>query len=73
MCYYLRAYHTLRGSGYMTEAIKAFCECTMARKEVTNVIAETETNNPKSENVLKRVGFVSYEQNETKWWRYRQT
>ena len=59
------------GAGYMTEAIKAFCEWAMARKEISQVVAETETNNPKSENVLKRAGFTLYEQNDSKWWRYR--
>ena len=60
------------GAGYMTEAIKAFCECAMAQKEVMQVIAETDINNPKSENVLKRVGFALHKQSETKWWRYKQ-
>ena len=57
------------GAGYMTEAIKAFCDWALARPEVSCVIAETEADNPKSENVLKRVGFVLERQDETNWWR----
>lgn len=53
----------------MTEAIKAFCDWALTQEEVNQMIAETECDNPKSENVLKRVGFIVYKQNDTTWWR----
>jgi RimJ/RimL family protein N-acetyltransferase len=55
--------------GYMTEAIRAFCEWALAQNNITHVIAETEPDNPKSENILKRIGFTVYEQGDTTWWR----
>lgn len=57
------------GAGYMTEAIKEFCKWALTQETITHVIAETENDNPKSENVLKRVGFTLYKQNKTTWWR----
>ena len=57
------------GSGYMTEAIKALCEWALAQKDIKNVIAETENDNQKSENVLKRTGFSPFKSNGTTWWR----
>lgn len=57
------------GSGYMTEAIRVFCKWAIAQEGINHIIAETERNNPKSENVLKRVGFTIYKQDDTTWWR----
>lgn len=55
--------------GYMSEAVKVLCEWALTQEEINHVIAETE-NNPKSENILKRVGFMQYKQNDTTaWWR----
>jgi RimJ/RimL family protein N-acetyltransferase len=54
---------------YMTEAVQAMCKWAMNQKSVTHVIAETEFDNPKSHNVLKRCGFVQYKHGETLWWK----
>ena len=51
------------GEGYMTEAVQTLCEWALAQKEINHVISETE-NNPKSENILKRAGFLVYQQND---------
>ena len=51
------------GEGYMTEAVQTLCEWALAQKEINHVVAETE-NNPKSENILKRAGFLIYQQND---------
>jgi len=55
--------------GYMTEAIQAMCHWAMAQENISHVIAETGIDNPKSENVLKRCGFVRYQQDKGIWWR----
>ncbi len=57
------------GAGYMTEAIESLCAWALRQESIQSVIAETEGNNPKSENVLKRLGFKPYKQAETNWWR----
>jgi RimJ/RimL family protein N-acetyltransferase len=57
------------GNGYMTEAIRVFCEWALAQSNINHVIAETEKDNPKSENVLKRIGFEVYTETDTLWWR----
>jgi RimJ/RimL family protein N-acetyltransferase len=57
------------GMGYMTEAMRAFCKWALDQKDIVHVVAETKKDNPKSENVLKRVGFTLSKQNETNWWR----
>lgn len=57
------------GEGYMTEAVKVFCNWALAQKGICRIIAETEKGNKKSENVLKRVGFKVYKQAGTTWWR----
>ena len=58
-----------KGAGYMTEAIEALCKWAFTQNEIKHVIAETENDNPKSENVLKRVGFVIYKQEKSNWWK----
>ena len=55
--------------GYMTETIQAMCHWAMEQENISHVIAETEIDNPKSENVLKRCGFVRYQQDKGIWWR----
>jgi len=55
--------------GYMTETIRAICHWALAQANISHVIAETETDNPKSENVLKRSGFVQYQQDKGIWWK----
>ena len=55
--------------GYMTEAIQAMCNWAMSQENIFHVIAETENDNTKSENVLKRCGFVQYQQDKGIWWR----
>jgi len=59
------------GNGYMTESIQALYNWSKTQDGVSYLIAETEPNNPQSENVLKRCGFVSYRQDENgnSWWR----
>jgi len=58
-----------QGMGYMTEAVEVLCKWALAQEGVDHVIASTE-NNIKSENTLKRAGFVKYKQEGTTlWWR----
>ena len=59
-----------RGRGYMAEALAAICDFAKAQSGIKCVIAETEPNNPKSENVLKRCGFMIYDKKDDNlWWR----
>lgn len=57
------------GNGYMTEAASAMCGWALEQPGVSAVIAETETNNIKSQNVLLRCGFSEYSRGETVMWR----
>ncbi|MDR2939150.1 MAG: GNAT family N-acetyltransferase [Clostridiales bacterium] len=56
-------------NGYMTEAVQAMCNWAIAQNGVSHVIAETDVDNPQSQNVLKRCGFVQYKEDKTVWWR----
>jgi RimJ/RimL family protein N-acetyltransferase len=56
-------------NGYMTEAIRAMCEWALKQPGIDNIIAETDTDNPRSQNILTRCGFAKYKQDETIWWR----
>jgi RimJ/RimL family protein N-acetyltransferase len=56
-------------NGYMTEAIKGFCEFALKNEKIDTIIAETETENIPSQNVLKRNGFKKYKEEETLWWK----
>jgi RimJ/RimL family protein N-acetyltransferase len=53
--------------GYMTEAVKGFCEFAFKNPEIKKIIAETET--AASQNVLKRNGFAKYKEGEMSWWK----
>ncbi|MDL2229083.1 GNAT family N-acetyltransferase [Treponema sp. OttesenSCG-928-L16] len=55
--------------GYMTEAVGAMCAWALQQPGVSAVTAETDTDNPASQNILKRCGFSLYQQAETCWWR----
>ena len=55
--------------GYMTETVAAMCDWALMQPNVERVIAETDADNPKSHNVLKRCGFSCYEQGDMLWWR----
>ena len=57
------------GQGYMSEAVEAMCRWAFARGDVTSIIAETETWNDRSQNLLKRCGFTLEREKETYWWR----
>jgi RimJ/RimL family protein N-acetyltransferase len=54
-------------NGYMTEAVKGFCEFAFQNPEIKKIIAETET--AASQNILKRNGFAKYKEGETSWWK----
>jgi RimJ/RimL family protein N-acetyltransferase len=56
-------------NGYMTEAVKGFCEFALKDKKIDTIIAETETENVSSQNVLKKNGFKKYKKRETTWWK----
>jgi len=58
-------------NGYMTEAIKAFCEMALNNKKIKTVIAETEIENISSQEVLERCGFRKYKEEKTIWWKYK--
>lgn len=56
-------------NGYMTEAVQAMCDWAMLQENISHIIAETEVDNPQSQNILKRCGFVQLKQAESIWWR----
>lgn len=56
-------------NGYMTEAVRAMCNWAIAQHNISHVIAETDIDSPRSQNILKRCGFIQYKQGETLWWR----
>ncbi|MDR2193472.1 MAG: GNAT family N-acetyltransferase [Treponema sp.] len=56
-------------NGYMTEAVKTFCEWALTNKEIETVIAETEKEHAASQRVLERCGFKKYKEEETAWWK----
>ena len=55
-------------NGYMTEAIKAFCEWALTDKKVETIIAETEIENIPSKRILEKCGFIKYKDGKTEWW-----
>ena len=57
-----------RHNGYMTEAVRAFCDWA-AQNGVKHVIAETNTDNVASQNVLRRCGCKEYDRDDTIRWR----
>jgi RimJ/RimL family protein N-acetyltransferase len=57
------------GNGYMTEAVKAICGWALEQEAVSHVIAETDADNYKSQQILERCGFSCYEKADTLWWR----
>jgi len=56
-------------NGYMTEAVKYFCEYSFKTKGIIAIIAETEKENIPSQGILKRTGFKKYKEDETIWWK----
>lgn len=56
------------GSGYMTEAVREMCAWAHDQPKVRCILAETETDNIKSQNVLLRCGFKERSRGETLWW-----
>jgi RimJ/RimL family protein N-acetyltransferase len=54
-------------NGYMTEAVKSFCEWAISQENIKHIIAETEIENIPSQNILKRCGFAKYKQENTLW------
>lgn len=56
-------------NGYMTEAVQAMCGWALQQPGVAHVVAETEVDNPASQNILKRCGFSLCQQAGTLWWR----
>lgn len=57
------------GNGYMTECVQLMCSYAF-ENGVDGVIAETNKDNIKSQNVLKRCGFKKYKENDSIFWRY---
>jgi RimJ/RimL family protein N-acetyltransferase len=55
-------------NGYMTEAVKEFCEWALTDERIETIIAETEIENIASRKVLERCGFIKYREKETAWW-----
>ena len=55
--------------GYMTEAVMAMKEWAFQDPRITALIAETETGNAASKNVLLRCGFRLDKRAETLWWK----
>jgi RimJ/RimL family protein N-acetyltransferase len=57
-------------NGYMTEAIKAFCEMALDNEKIKAVIAETEIENVSSQKILERCNFIKYKEEKTIWWKF---
>jgi len=57
-----------RGLGYATEAVQGLCNWALQQGIASNVIAETEPGNDKSERVLERCGFTKYKDDINAWW-----
>ena len=64
--YWLNRFYWRRG--YMTEAVRAMCAWAHDQPKVRCILAETETDNIKSQNVLCRCGFKERSRGETLWW-----
>ena len=56
-------------NGYMTEAVRAMCAWAKVQPEVKYIIAETEPENIRSQNILRRCGFEETSRDESIWWR----
>lgn len=56
-------------NGYMTETVGAMCGWALKQPGIDHVLAETNTDNFASQNILKRCGFLLYKQADTYWWR----
>lgn len=52
-------------NGYMTEAVKGFCEFALKNKRADVITAETEAENISSHAILKRNGFIKYKEEGT--------
>ena len=57
--------------GYMTEAVKAFCEWALTNVKIETIITETEKESVGSIKILERVGFTRYKEEETIWWKLK--
>ena len=55
------------GRGYMTEALRAFLRFGKSRG-IRKVLADTRADNVKSQNVLRRCGFVFTREDQNLWW-----
>ncbi len=53
--------------GYMTEAVRAFCDWALAQPGVRHVIAETDLDGLASQAILRRCGFAPTTRAETAW------
>ncbi|MDR1230243.1 MAG: GNAT family N-acetyltransferase [Spirochaetaceae bacterium] len=56
-------------NGYMTEAVKKFCDWALTDEKIETITAETERENAASQGVLERCGFQKYREEETAWWK----
>lgn len=56
-----------QGHGYMSEALKAFLKFGKSLG-IKEVLADTEPNNIRSQNTLKRCGFTQTHKSENLWW-----
>lgn len=59
------------GRGYMTEAVRAICAWALAQDGVARVEAETAPDNPASQRVLLRAGFLPTGENGEEGPRFR--
>ena len=57
--------------GYMTEAVKAFCEWALTNEKIETIIAETEKDGIGSIKILERCGFKKYKEEKTIWWKLK--
>ena len=56
-------------NGYMTEAVKTFCQWALADEKIGTIIAETEKEGKRSIKILEKCGFIKYKEEETLWWK----
>lgn len=60
-----------RKKGYMTEAVQAICAWALRQPGVSEIIAETDTWNLDSQELLTKCGFEKFRSGATCWWRLK--
>ncbi|WP_333861127.1 GNAT family N-acetyltransferase [Clostridium sp.] len=56
-----------RCNGYMTEVVNSMCQWALKDKKVLRIIAGTDKDNTASQKVLKKCGFIIYDEDHEKY------